>query len=50
MKATNVRNKCIVKIKTINEIQCIRIHKNYVVLLHMYIYFFTTSKNNKLAK
>ena len=37
MKTTNVKNNCIVKIKIMNKIQCIKIHKSYVALLYMYL-------------
>ena len=47
MKATNVKNNCIVKIKIVNKIQCIKIHWNYVVLVFMFIKHIW---NNKIIK
>ena len=37
MKATSIKNNCIVKIKIINKIQCIKIHKSYVALLYIFV-------------
>ena len=35
-KTTNNKNNYIIRIKTMNKIQHIKIHKNYVVLLFMF--------------
>ena len=37
MEVTNTKNNYIIKIKIINKIQCIQIHKNNIVLLYVYI-------------
>ena len=47
MKVTDIKKNCIAKIKTMNKIQCIKIHKDYVVLLYTYL---KMPKNNRIRK
>ena len=47
MKAINVKSNCIAKIKTINEIQCIKIYKNYAYVV---IYLSKNAKNKIVEK
>ena len=46
IKATRIKNNCIAKIKSINKIQCIKIHRNYVALLYILLYL--SSSHNLL--
>ena len=42
MKVTSVKNNCIIRIKIMNEIQCIKIYKSYICIA---IYLFRNAKN-----
>ena len=36
IKITRIKSNCAVKIKSMNEIQCIKIFRNYVVFLYIF--------------
>ena len=44
MKTTSSKNNCIVKIKIMNKIHHIKIHKNHVALLYILLFFIFTIK------
>ena len=47
MKTTNIKNNCIVKIKIMNNIQCIKIHRNHACVI---IYLFKNTKSKIIKK
>ena len=47
MKATNVKSNYIVKIKIMNEIQCIKIYENYICVV---IYLFVNTKSKIIKR
>ena len=42
MKATNIKNNCIIKTRIMNKTQYIKIHKNHVCVV---MYLFKNTKN-----